>query len=315
MMTGMPDMRRRTPEPPAGAPEIQFKPGMANELLQELAPLLAEEGIDVDNIDVSDPDTLQRALNRAIERHNMAMFTPVGHARELAAVTMRLAAEAIADGDTALATAVLDQAQPESPDGQAATVAGCTGLTLGLLDQWLSGHDASAPPGLATMTRLPAGHWTGERAALDILTLARKGRAFAALDALIARQGGQHVLYGSALALAAALQAWSRHAGTPSSTWRVPSFAKPIRSQPSVASVATMAGIRRRTVGPVGVDTASHGVSIAVNLTALPSGVLTTMRRRRALRRARSPARRQRTGWCARPCSGCRWSWRRLRWR
>jgi len=41
----------------------------------------------------------------------MAMFTPAGHARELAAVTMRLAAEAIADGDTALAAAVLDQAR------------------------------------------------------------------------------------------------------------------------------------------------------------------------------------------------------------
>ena len=43
------------------------------------------------------------------------------------------------------------------------------------------------------------------------MTLARKGRAFTSLDALIARQGGQHVLYGSALALAAALQAWSQH--------------------------------------------------------------------------------------------------------
>ncbi|HEV3292862.1 MAG TPA: hypothetical protein VG123_28140, partial [Streptosporangiaceae bacterium] len=211
----MPDMRRRAPEPPAGAPEIQFKPGMANELLQELAPLLIEEGIDVNNIDVPDMDTLQQALGRAIERHNMAMFTPVGHARELAAVTMRVAAEAIADGDTQLAAGILDQAQPESPDDSAATVAGCTGLALGLLDQWLSGHDTSAPDGLAKLTRLPAGHWTGERAARDILTLARKGRAFASLDALIARQGGRHVLYGSALALAAALQAWSRHAGTP----------------------------------------------------------------------------------------------------
>ena len=65
------------------------------------------------------------------------------------------------------------------------------------------------------MTRLPAGHWTGQRAATDILTLARKGRAFGSLDSLIARQGGRHVLYGSALALAAALQAWARHAGTP----------------------------------------------------------------------------------------------------
>ena len=84
-----------------------------------------------------------------------------------------------------------------------------------LLDQWLSGNDTEAPGGLAKLTRLPAGHWTGEHAATDILTLARKGRAFASLDALIARQGGRHVLYGSALVLAAALQAWSRHADTP----------------------------------------------------------------------------------------------------
>jgi hypothetical protein len=215
MMACVPDMRRRSPEPPAGPPEIQFKPGMASDLLRELAPLLAEEGIDVDNIDVPDPQTLQRALNRAMERHNMALFTPVGQARELAAVTLRLAAEAIAAGDTRLAAGVLDQAQPESADGSAPTVAACIGLALGLLDQWLAGHDAGTPAGLATLTRLPAGHWTGERAAIDILTLARKGRAFGSLDSLIARQGGQHVLNGSALVLAAALQAWARHAGTP----------------------------------------------------------------------------------------------------
>ena len=70
----------------------------------------------------------------------MAMYTPVGHARELAAVTMRLAAEAAADGGTRLAAAIIDQAPPESPDGSAATVAGCIGLAVGLLDQWLSGH-------------------------------------------------------------------------------------------------------------------------------------------------------------------------------
>jgi hypothetical protein len=214
-MDGVPDMRRRSPEPPAGPPRIEFKPGMASDLLRELAPLLAEEGIDAGNIDVPGLDTLQQALNRAMERHNMALFTPVGQARELAAVTLRLAAEAIAGGGTRLAATVLDQAQPESPDGSAATVSGCIGLALGLLDQWLSGHDAGAPAGLAKLTRLPAGHWTGKRAATDILTLAGKGRAFSSLDALIARQGGQHVLYGSALALAAALQAWSRHAGTP----------------------------------------------------------------------------------------------------
>ena len=83
---------------------------MANELLHELAPLLAEEGIDVGNIDAADPDTLQQALNRAIERHNMAMYA-VGQARDLAAVTLRLAAEAVFGGDTRLAAAILDQAQ------------------------------------------------------------------------------------------------------------------------------------------------------------------------------------------------------------
>jgi len=211
----MTDMRRRSPEPSPRPPTIEIKPGMAQELLRELAPLLAEEGIDVDNIDVPDLQTLQAALNRAMERHNMSLFTPIGHARELAAATLRLAAEAIADGDTPLAARILDQAQPESPDGSAPTVAACTGVALGLLDQWLAGHDTDAPAGLPARTRLPAGHWTGERAAADILSLARKGRAFASLDSLIARQGGQHVLYGSALALAAALQSWAAHNDTP----------------------------------------------------------------------------------------------------
>ena len=211
----MTDMRRRSPEPSPRPPTIEIKPGMAQELLRELAPLLAEEGIDVDNIDVPDLQTLQAALNRAMERHNMSLFTPIGHARELAAATLRLAAEAIACGDTPLAATLLDQAQPESPDGSAPTVAACTGVAIGLLDQWLAGHDTDAPAGLPARTRLPAGHWTGERAAADILSLARKGRAFASLDSLIARQGGQHVLYGSALALAAALQSWAAHNDTP----------------------------------------------------------------------------------------------------
>jgi hypothetical protein len=211
----VPDMRRRRPEPPPGPPEVQFRPGAAQELLHELAPLLAEEGIDAGNIDVPDLETLQQAMARAVERRNMALFTPVGQARELAAATLRLAVEAISDGDAGLAAATLDQAEPESPDNSAPTVAGCIGVALGLLDNWLSGHDPGAPASLGQQARLPAGHWTGERAATDILALARKGRAFRALNTLIARQGGQHVLYGSALALTAAVQAWSRKSGTP----------------------------------------------------------------------------------------------------
>ena len=194
---------------------VQFKPGLAHEMLRELAPLLAEEGIDVDNIDVPDLETLQAAMNRAVERQNMALFSPVGPAREIAVVTLRLVVEAILDHNTTGAAAILEQVQPESPDDSVATVAGCIGAALGLLDEWLTGQDPNAPTNLTRQTRLPTGHWVGERAATDIIDLARKGRAFRSLDSLIIGQGSLNVLYGSTLALAAATQGWSLQAGTP----------------------------------------------------------------------------------------------------
>ena len=187
---------------------------MANELLRELAPLLAEEGIDVDNIDVPDMETLQRAMNRAVERRNMALFTPVGETRDLAATTLRLVVQALAEDDSTLASSLLDQVQPESPDNSAPTVSACMGMALGLLDDWLGGQDPATPLRLADRVRLPKRHWQGERAARDILALAGQGRAFRSLGSLITRQGGPQVLYGSALALAAAIQAWSNDTGT-----------------------------------------------------------------------------------------------------
>ena len=211
----MADMRRRSPEPPPGPPQIQLTPGLGEQTMRELAPLLAEEGIDVDNIDVPDLDTLQAALNRAVERHNMTRFTPVGRARDLAVTALRLVVGALAGGDTTLAAAILAQVQPDSPGNTTATVAACIGVGLGLLDDWLSGADPHAPDDLGRRTCLPAGHWRGERAATDILVLARKGRAFSSLDTLIARQGGEHVLYGSALTLAAATRTWAAATGTP----------------------------------------------------------------------------------------------------
>src|SRR5687767_7868298 len=103
---------------------------MAREMLRELAPLLAEEGIQVDEhgelADVDGPDlqTLQRALDRAVQRQNLALFTPTGQARDLAAAALRQVTEAIAAHETARATAVLEQVVPESPDHAVATVAG-----------------------------------------------------------------------------------------------------------------------------------------------------------------------------------------------
>jgi hypothetical protein len=211
----MAGMRRRAPGPPPRSPQIEIKPGLARETLRELAPLLAEEGIDAGNIDVPGLQTLQAALNRAVERHNMTRFTPAGHTRDLAVTTLHLVTEAVADGGTALAAAIPDQAEPESAGDTAPAVAACTGVAPGLLDDWLTGGSRQTPPGPGQHARLPAGHWTGERAATGILALAPKGRAFASLDTLIARQGGMHVLYGSALSLAATIQARATQTHTP----------------------------------------------------------------------------------------------------
>ncbi len=153
----MADMRPHSPEPPAGLPRIEHKPGLANEMLGELAPLLAEEGINVDNIDVADLETLQAAMNRAVERRNMELFSPVGQARDYAVTTLRLIAEAVADNDTQLPAAILDAVPPESPDGDSATVASCIGVALGLLDDWLCGRNWSGGGGVPGVVAGQAG--------------------------------------------------------------------------------------------------------------------------------------------------------------
>lgn len=211
----MADMRRRSPEPLPGPSQIQLTPGLGEQTMRELAPLLTEEGIDADNIDVPDPGTLQAALNRAVERHNMTRFTPAGRVRDLAVTTLQQVIEALAGGDTTGAAAILARVQPDSPANTTATVAACIGVALGLLDDWLSGADPDAPDDLGRRVHLPAGHWRGGHAATDILVLARKGRAFSSLDTLITRQGGEHVLYGCALTLAAATQTWATTTSTP----------------------------------------------------------------------------------------------------
>jgi len=212
----MADLRRPNPEPAPGFPKIRQAPGMAREMLRDMAPLLAEEGIDLEN--VPDLETLNRAMARAVERRNLELFSPVGTTRDIAVATLRLVVAAVLDGDTVRAAALLDQVQPESPDSNVATVASCIGITLGLLDDWLSGQDTTAPTGLARQTRIPDGHWNGERAAADILALATKGRAFRSLDKLLVRQGGPQVLSGSALTLAAVIFAWAQLTDTPPTT-------------------------------------------------------------------------------------------------
>lgn len=208
-------------------PEIRWQPGMADDLMRQMKPFLAEEGVDLDGDDPLDLATLQRALNHAMERYNMSLFTPVGAARELAAQVLRLVAEAIANGDRPPAESLLERIKPESPDGLDPTVSGCIGIAVGRLDEWLSGQAGETVPiGLASTVRLPAGRWPAERVAQDLLALAAKGRAFRSLDTLMARRGGKEVLWGSALAVAAVLSTWSQLSARRWPSSRAPSFAE-----------------------------------------------------------------------------------------
>jgi hypothetical protein len=63
---GMADMRRHSRELPAGPPQIQFRRTGERDTARARAAA-APEGIDVDDIDVLDLDTLQPAMNRPVE--------------------------------------------------------------------------------------------------------------------------------------------------------------------------------------------------------------------------------------------------------
>lgn len=190
---------------------------MADEVLRELAPLLAQDGIDLHGGgDPIDMETLQRALNDAVERRNMELFNPVGKARDLAVEMLHEVVNAIADEDWDSAVDLLEGALPESPDNSVATVAGCIGVSLGLLDSWFTGQAEGAPATLANDTKLPAGSSEVSKAAVDAIALARKGRASRSINQMILRHGGGlNILFGSALALAAATQGWARRTKTP----------------------------------------------------------------------------------------------------
>ena len=187
---------------------MHFEPGIGAEVLSRLAPLLADEGIDLDDLDSFDPQSLQEALNRVSERANLVAFTPFGRARALAACALREAVDARASGYDAGVRDVLARLVPESPDAKEATVASCIGISLGLLDDWLTEERAEAPPRLRERVHRCA-RAQREQAAHEVLVLARQGAALSSLGQLIANHDGDGLLSGCVVALCNVARAWS----------------------------------------------------------------------------------------------------------
>src|SRR5690606_10011740 len=76
------------------------------------------------------------------------------------------------------------------------------GTAASTLDAWFA--DATLQPALAVTPVSKTGNKLARAVATDLLGLARRGRAFASLDALRKRYSGIIILEGAALAIAAA---------------------------------------------------------------------------------------------------------------
>lgn len=189
---------------------IRHTPGMADEMMRELAPLLKEEGVDLDDLSGVDVEQMNTALAAATERRNMMLSTPVGAQRDGSLALLRDIAEAIERGDVQAARDVVGSIAPDSI-GDMPSVAQVTGVAAGLLDDW--NRDPSTRPRIVGAT--PAKAWPNRAArtvAADLLALATKGRAFGSLTSLTAKHRGLAVLEGSAVAVAAAISRWARSA-------------------------------------------------------------------------------------------------------
>ncbi|MBS1906944.1 MAG: hypothetical protein JST33_10350 [Actinobacteria bacterium] len=189
---------------------VTHQPGLADAMLNEIAPLLKADGIDLNELDVSDLDAVNEALARATARQNFELFTPVGPLRAASLETLRAFALALLAGDVTGARRIAGSIGPDPADGRPAG-SHVIGVSLGLLDGW--GTDPATRDLLATV-RPP--HWhrkPSRKAAADELALAREGRAFDALDELHRTHTGQSIFEGGMLAVAAAVDAFAAEEG------------------------------------------------------------------------------------------------------
>lgn len=181
---------------------IVRKPGMAKELLDQMAPLLAAEGIDLNDPNADyELEDLNAALANATAQYNLQLMTPIGAQLDGALRVLRDSVIALADGKDQAAHGLLDALEPE-PSPEQPSTSHVLGTGIGLLDTCLT--DRGLEPRLRG-TR-PIKLWRqAKRTAIDLLALAAKGRAFDSMDSLMLRHGGKLLLDATVLALASLL--------------------------------------------------------------------------------------------------------------
>lgn len=187
---------------------IVHRPGMAQELMQELAPLLAAEGIDfeAENPDY-DLDQLNAAMERSVEQRNLTLFTPVGRDRDEALALFVEIAEALAADGQAGAQPILASIQSEATATRPAA-SHVIGAGLGLIDTWFAGGEYTS-----LLARLKIHKWRGpaRKIATDLRSLGASRRAFESLGSFTVRHGGELLMQGVVLLVASAILAVAEH--------------------------------------------------------------------------------------------------------
>ncbi len=171
-------------------------PGSGKRMLDEIAPLLAAEGIDLDDLGDADLDEVNAALARAAERYNLSLVTPVGAQRSEAQAVLGVFAEGLADKTDRNPWAVLSAVEVEPGNG-AAAISHVIGVAIERLDDW---YTNPAWDSVLARNGVPRrGSRAAQAAAKDVLALARKGRAFASIDRLHRGHSGLAIFHGAAL--------------------------------------------------------------------------------------------------------------------
>lgn len=196
------------PQLPPGL-DIRHWPGAATDLMQQLAPLLADEGIDIAHLDDADPVALKAALQRAVERHNLEASTPIGEQRARTITTLRELVIAHHARNTAASQMLFGSIGPV-PTRHRPSSGHLTGVNIETLDT-IFGNEQLHPA--LHVIEIPKVDPTTRAAAQHLLGLAAKARAFRSLDALLATHGSFEISRAGVLLLTAVIQAVAKHRG------------------------------------------------------------------------------------------------------
>lgn len=194
--------------------QMQRDPEVIDEVLEELKPLLAAEGLDIHNLSNVDPDELHAAMTRAIEHHQLEAHTPIGDARAMTIDTVRDLSEALHHQRTAQAEQILGSLRLE-PAPNLPSRSHVLGLIMEALDSIYTNTKMRTALGIV---RLPELADSTRAAAQDIQASAMQRQAFNSRDTIVTAHTTREVGRAAIYLFASTADAIAEHSKLPFET-------------------------------------------------------------------------------------------------